>query len=388
MKIEQVIETYDYRYAAEYDNTFLLDGWTRGSVEFQIRLLEQNLRGARNWLDVACGTGYALSRFPDVPRAGLDLSAAMLDAARRQNPGVSFVNRNFLEPAAEWNDKWDLVSCMWWAYCMVESISEIQQLIGRLADWTSPGGKCFLPLCNPQKFDRHNIRIPYIDARIPGRCMITGITWTWIQENGKRHDDVVSPQVDHMVALFEQHFEQVEVVEGPKETVGDGWRVQDVLLAQRKRSRRPTADIFRSADGERPGSREWLFSTCDGTLAGLSYPSRNLKRVRVTIDERGAADPGSVQAQKVGYSVTSGRRYRLTFEARAEAGRPVSVGVSLGDPPFHRLGLYQQFRAGRDWQTFEFEFTATGTSERARVHFDLGQSDITVDVGDVSLSAV
>jgi hypothetical protein len=84
---------------------------------------------------------------------------------------------------------------MWWAYCFSESMGDTRKLVTRLADWTSFDGTCVLPLCNPQKFDSHTIKIPYIDPRVPGRCMITAIPWAWIQDNGKRHDNMLPPQV-------------------------------------------------------------------------------------------------------------------------------------------------------------------------------------------------
>lgn len=239
MNIEQVLRTYDDEYAASYDATFLTEAWTRASVDFQLALLGDLLKPAKSWLDVACGTGWVLSQFPHVAeRAGLDISQPMIAAARRRNPGVRFVEADFRAPRPELDNHWDVVSCMWWAYCLAESIAEIRVLVRRLADWTSPDGHVFLPLCNVRKFDLQNIRLPYVDPKVPGRIMITGITWTWIQENGKRHDEVVSPQVERMVELFDEHFEDVDVIEGDLAAIGEGWRVHDVLVARGKRSSR------------------------------------------------------------------------------------------------------------------------------------------------------
>lgn len=236
MKKSQVLETYDEAYAREYNDTFLLDEWARNSVAYQLRLIRPLVRNAKNWLDVACGTGYFLSRFPSASRAGLDLSPEMLKVAQKRNPTARFFEGDFTQPRPEWQESWDLVSCMWWAYCMLESMSEIEGFIHNLAQWTTPGGHCYLPLCNPQKFDTENIKIPYVDPKVPGRIMITGIVWTWIQENGYRHDNVVSPQVEHMVGMFKRHFNSVKVHQGPLASIGEGWRVQDVLIASDKRS--------------------------------------------------------------------------------------------------------------------------------------------------------
>ena len=39
-----------------------------------------------------------------------------------------------------------LVSCMWYAYGMVDSVSELLRVIENLAAWTAPQGTCFVPL--------------------------------------------------------------------------------------------------------------------------------------------------------------------------------------------------------------------------------------------------
>jgi ubiquinone/menaquinone biosynthesis C-methylase UbiE len=191
-----------------------------------------------SWLDVACGTGFILSQFQGINKTGLDISPAMLEVARKKNPDVPFVLGNFLDEFPEWEGKWDLVSCMWWSYTLVESITEIRTLISNMARWTSEKGTCVVPLCNPQKLDSKNINIPYVDSKVSGKIFITGITWSWIQENGKRHDDMVSPQVEHMVLMFKEFFHDVEIIEGPLGQIGEGWRVHDILVASRKKNKR------------------------------------------------------------------------------------------------------------------------------------------------------
>lgn len=239
MNINQVLDTYDQQYAREYDDTFLRAEWAKNSVAFQLEVVKGLLAEARNWLDVACGTGFFLSHFPEIERAGLDMSPAMLQFARKKNQGVDFCQGNFFDEFPQWEGKWDLVSCMWWAYCLVESMAQVERLIGNLARWTSDRGKCFFPLCNPRKFDTESIKTPYyVDSDVPGRVIITGIIWTWIQQNGKRHDSMVSPQIEHVAEMFAQHFTSVEIVEGPLDAIGEGWRVQDVLIASGKRPKR------------------------------------------------------------------------------------------------------------------------------------------------------
>src|SRR5689334_12866426 len=115
MRREDIRELFDREYAAHYNDRFLLGDAYGESAEYEVSLLSELLQHAGNWLDVACGTGYMLSRFPGVRRAGLDLSPAMLEVAKRENQDADFFLGDFLVDRPEWHNRWDLVSCMWLA---------------------------------------------------------------------------------------------------------------------------------------------------------------------------------------------------------------------------------------------------------------------------------
>src|SRR5436190_1549387 len=133
MKKNQVLDTYDKAYAAAYDQKF--HGSAASAREIEI---VRELLGAGPWLDVACGTGYVLGHFPAVPRAGLDVSAAMLELARHANPDALVLREgSFLDDIEEWHAQWGLVTCMWYAYCLVESVSQVERVIANLGRWTS-----------------------------------------------------------------------------------------------------------------------------------------------------------------------------------------------------------------------------------------------------------
>ena len=86
MRRDEIIAVYDDDYARSYEEKFLLSPETRADSEHELQLLRGFLASGVNWLDVACGTGYFLSHFPEVERAGCDLSPAMLRRARQANP--------------------------------------------------------------------------------------------------------------------------------------------------------------------------------------------------------------------------------------------------------------------------------------------------------------
>jgi SAM-dependent methyltransferase len=221
MKRQEVVDIYDAAYATTYDERFLLNDCQVRS-DHELEIVRQLLLQGGPWLDVACGTGYVLSRFPGVQRAGLDLAPAMLKLASQANPDALFLREgDFMDEVPEWCGQWALVTCMWYAYCLVESIAEVERLVKNLARWTSDRGACFVPLCDPALL-APGVHVPYSTTQRShgGTLLITGVVWTWVEESGKQHHNMVTPQIEHMVAMFKEHFDVVDVVQYPLYKVG------------------------------------------------------------------------------------------------------------------------------------------------------------------------
>jgi SAM-dependent methyltransferase len=237
MNIRQVLQTYDGDYARTYNERFLLN--ERSGIAFgrETQIVKGLLQGGGKWLDVACGTGCLLSRFPGVPRAGVDISPAMLALARQANPDALFFKEgDFKAPVPEWEGQWALVTCMWYSYCLVETMAEIRDLIKNVASWTSDQGACFVPVWDPRNLSE-KIRTPYVnpDRFYGGEVLITGVTWTWIEESGKRHDNMVAPQIEHMVAMFQEFFDTVEIMTYPLSRRRWGPKRKAILAKGKKR---------------------------------------------------------------------------------------------------------------------------------------------------------
>jgi SAM-dependent methyltransferase len=235
MKREEIVRLYDDEYADSYEEEFLLSDLTRSDSQHEIELLRGLLRPGTNWLDVACGTGYFLRQFPEVDRAGIDVSPAMLRRARESNPGVFFEEHDFREPIPAWKDRWGLVSCMWYAYGFADTIRDLTRLIENLASWTAPGGTCFVPLADPRLMT--GVNLPYeAPSANRGKVMITGILWSYVEDGGRKvHANLIAPNIEFMVEQFERHFEAVSVVRYPPAFAG--WQGRPALLATRKKMR-------------------------------------------------------------------------------------------------------------------------------------------------------
>jgi SAM-dependent methyltransferase len=232
-KRQDVVTLYDDAYAAAYEAKFLLDPLVLADTDSELRLLGHLLTPGVSWLDVACGTGYFLRHFPETQRAGIDLSPAMLRLARQGSPGIELREQDYRDPVAEWDNRWGLVSCMWYAYGFTETIAELDRLVANLWSWTAPTGTCFVPLADPRLITGQNI--PYqAPTHNDGRVMITGILWSYIEDDvGAAHAHLLAPNIEFMVELFQQYFERVEIIRYPPPF--QGWQGRPALLAKGKR---------------------------------------------------------------------------------------------------------------------------------------------------------
>lgn len=233
MTKDAILDLYDAAYARSYDAKFLHADIAKADTAHEVSMLQSLLRTKHTWLDVACGTGYFLSCFPQVARAGLDLSPAMLALARAANPNVPCYEASYLETRPLWNNQWDLVTCMWYAYGLVRTMDDLAQLVANLASWTSPQGTCFLPLADPQLIAGVSLPTPKTGSW-PGQICVTGITWTYLEDDGKKvHSHQFAPHVDFMRELFAQWFESVELHTYPPHPQDGSFR--RALVASRKR---------------------------------------------------------------------------------------------------------------------------------------------------------
>ena len=234
MQREDIARLYDANYAASYEEKFLFSNLTKSDSDYEVELLRGFLASGATWLDVACGTGYFLKQFPEVERAGIDLSPAMIERARKANPGVPITENDFRDPIPAWNNRWGLVSCMWYAYGLVDTVRDMIRLIENLASWTAAGGTCFVPLADPRLIT--GVNLPYqAPSPNPGKVMITGILWSYVEDGGEKvHTHQLAPNIEFMVEQFEALFESVSIIRYPP--AFEGWQGRPALVATRKRA--------------------------------------------------------------------------------------------------------------------------------------------------------
>jgi tetratricopeptide (TPR) repeat protein/4-hydroxybenzoate polyprenyltransferase/SAM-dependent methyltransferase len=241
-----VTEIYNDDYAQSYNQKFILNNWFETDVQFEKEVISKLLNEmgeGSTWLDVACGTGYFLSCFPHIKRAGIDISPGMLKQAKKANSNISIVQGDYRDKHPQWEGKWDLVSSMGWAYSYVKSLSELEILVENLANWTSDKGCCFFPFCDPNKLGSGEIKLPYTSKNLDlngGSARFEAVIWSWIEKSGEQHLNMFAPQVEYMVNLFAKYFSQVEVIEYP---LFKGKKQKAIIACKRKQKYIPQKQL-------------------------------------------------------------------------------------------------------------------------------------------------
>jgi D-alanyl-lipoteichoic acid acyltransferase DltB (MBOAT superfamily) len=136
-----------------------------------------------------------------------------------------------------------------------------------------------------------------------------------------------------------------------------------------------------------PPIEGWAVETRDGNVASL-VSRRADNWMRVTIQKLANRSPSSIRLQSGPVAVTRAHRYVLTFWMNGDAARPVTCGLASGTSPDKLLGAFTNVNAGTWWQESSCAFSATATDANARIFFDLGASEVALEMSRVELRDV
>jgi len=214
-ELKKADHLYNDEYASVYNDAWWDKDMWKPAGEFHIHTLASLLKTSKNWLDVGCGTGYFLNKFPQVDRSGLDLSSDMLDKARISNPGVEFLHQSMTDKNQSLEGKFDLVSCTGQPWLYLPDMEAIERSIIRMAEWTSPNGKVMLAPFD--LFDILGLDLPAdfydISTNITRDPVPTtlGTIWTYKELDGNYYP-LLSPNLDQWVRWFSVFFRKIEIL--------------------------------------------------------------------------------------------------------------------------------------------------------------------------------
>jgi hypothetical protein len=106
--------------------------------------------------------------------------------------------------------------------------------------------------------------------------------------------------------------------------------------------------------------------------------------MRVEFGTLPTLEPWRVRLASKPTELQADAKYRVSFRIRADKPREVIFTVREAQEPWANLGLYGRIPVTEQWQSVSREFTAKADASNALFSFDLGGSDIAVEVADIS----
>ncbi len=109
------------------------------------------------------------------------------------------------------------------------------------------------------------------------------------------------------------------------------------------------------------------------------------KVLRINVAQIGTQN-WHIQLHQTGLDLTENEPYTVTFWARADRPRPLSVYTGLDQEDWHHIGLDKQVALTPEWQKYTMAFTAARTvKDHDRLSFVLGDAPGTVDLAGIML---
>ena len=163
---------------------------------------------------------------------------------------------------------------------------------------------------------------------------------------------------------------------GPAQAIEVGAPVKEVLL--------PGGDFERGTIAT-SGWDFWADSE-NGYQASAhidnANPGAGASSARVDVTAGGGVD-WRVSLYSDAASIVKGKSYDITFLARADKARPISVAVQKGSPDWREYSDWNTFNLSSSWKRYSLSFESKGTDKKARVQFMTGATTGSVWIDEV-----
>jgi hypothetical protein len=118
------------------------------------------------------------------------------------------------------------------------------------------------------------------------------------------------------------------------------------------------------------GVSDWNLSTSSGASASKQNTANNLV---VKINSTGTEN-WHIQLVKSNISLEAGKKYRVTFVAKADAQRPITAYVGQSVSPWSAYSGYNGITLDTEMNEYTYVFDMKTDDNAARLVFDLGQT--------------
>jgi hypothetical protein len=134
---------------------------------------------------------------------------------------------------------------------------------------------------------------------------------------------------------------------------------------------------------EPPEEAKWWLRVAGQNQAILKFSAPDT--VKIEIAKAESRMPYDIQLNMPFLKVKSGGQYAVRLRARSEKSRRIFVGTARAHDPWNNLGLYDALDLSEQWQQFQQNFVATSDDLNARILFDVGADNGSVEISDVVL---
>ncbi|MFO0946584.1 MAG: carbohydrate binding domain-containing protein [Planctomycetota bacterium] len=139
-------------------------------------------------------------------------------------------------------------------------------------------------------------------------------------------------------------------------------------------------------EGKTFDSAEWQLAVNPPCVAELRNDSAAKDKLHVEIDKIDELQmPWHIRLTRGGIAVRANTKYTVRFKARAQAPRGIVVTVSQGHPPSKNLGFHRLITLSNQWEDYQFRFEPEFDEKDAQIEFNLGNSDIDLELDDVKV---
>ena len=154
----------------------------------------------RTAMDLGCGTGILCRILQDagIPAAGMDLSAGMIEIARKDSPGIHYEVADMItfRPEAQY----DLVTCTGDALNHIGQLEDIRKIFRNVRAYTSPGGYFVFDILNENE----------VSTSEPFEMDFTETTRIWFQMTrpGEKQVDLKIRVYENGILAFEENIRE------------------------------------------------------------------------------------------------------------------------------------------------------------------------------------
>ena len=128
----------------------------------------------------------------------------------------------------------------------------------------------------------------------------------------------------------------------------------------------------------------WNLTARKDHEAVLTFLDRVPEGMRIDFGRLPELKSSQVRLSSQPMELKAGAKYQVSFRIRSDKPREVIFTVREAQEPWTNLGLYGVIPAKEKWQSITREFTAKADASNAVWAFDLGGSDIPVELADLS----